>query len=130
MTNKCPNCPVPDGTPCLATVDPLRFAMFCEWAESGTDGQRQHIIGRSRIGLGGSPVPPPTQAAAPSVAESLAMIARVKECPNWVPRSDCGCSINECRLGKGQAGKVTHNDCFACLREAGAIACESSSGTR
>lgn len=57
-----------------------------------------------------APLPVPV----PSVTAQLDMIARMKACPHWI-KAGCGCSLNRCGLGKGDAGEVSHADCFACL---------------
>ncbi|WP_254053225.1 hypothetical protein [Singulisphaera sp. GP187] len=55
----------------------------------------------------------------PTVAESTALIARMKACPHWQASSECGCGVNRCLAGKGREGKVSHQDCFECLQEVG-----------
>ena len=56
-------------------------------------------------------------AAAPSLAESLALIGQMKACPHRRPETDCGCAgLARCDLGKGREGLVNHLDCFGCLR--------------
>ena len=57
----------------------------------------------------------------PEVAESLALVARMKACPSWVASSSCGCGANKCLAGRGRQGIVNHVDCFACLREADSL---------
>jgi len=53
----------------------------------------------------------------PTSNETLILIGRVKKCNAWQRSIKCGCGKNRCLAGKGQQGIVTHNDCFACLRE-------------
>lgn len=59
--------------------------------------------------------PPPTLPSNPTAAESLGLVARMRACPHWRARSDCGCGVNGCAIGKGRDGLVSHADCFACL---------------
>lgn len=50
-----------------------------------------------------------------TASETIALIARMKSCEHWEATSDCGCSANICKAGKGKEGIVNHADCFACL---------------
>jgi hypothetical protein len=62
---RCPHCPVPAGEPCLST----RLPVFCEWAASGDENRRAHVVARSSIGPGRptppSPEPPPRPPPSP-----------------------------------------------------------------
>jgi hypothetical protein len=59
--------------------------------------------------------PNPQPETGPDVATILRRVAAMKACPHWEASSSCGCGLNRCALGKGQAGVVSHADCFACL---------------
>lgn len=104
---RCKDCPAAIGDPCTPSQGKCRRV-----GEPGQDAFRSTIARQARIRA--------RQATRPSVipcGESLGLIVRMKSCPNWVARSDCGCGVNECRAGKGKAGLVNHADCRACLQE-------------
>ena len=50
-----------------------------------------------------------------SLATSVLLIKRMKACEHRLPKTDCGCGVAGCALGKGRAGMVSHADCFQCL---------------
>jgi hypothetical protein len=62
------------GVECLSVLDPVNFAYFRSWCESGTEAQRRAVLGRSRIGVttpeptapvAGQPTPAPTAEGQP-----------------------------------------------------------------
>jgi hypothetical protein len=55
----CERCPVPREGRCLATADPGRFGVFCEWAASGDPVKVRHVVNRSAIGPTAPPDPTP-----------------------------------------------------------------------
>lgn len=64
--------------------------------------------------IAGAQVAPPDPHA---LARQLVNLRRVKACPYFEPRSDCGCGVNACRVNKGPKGDglVVLADCLACL---------------
>lgn len=107
MTNRCKHCPVAKGLQCYENPDMCRRA-----AKPGQAAFRATLVRHAEIRA--------TQATQPKTSpcsDTLALVARMKECPSWVARSDCGCGVNECRSGKGKDGLVTRPDCFRCLNE-------------
>lgn len=118
-TGRCENCPVPAGLACYENPGMCRRAAKPEEVEFRATLVR-HAETRAKQNAG---------AATPACGETLAMLARMKKCPNWVARSDCGCGVNECRVGKGKAGLVSRQDCFACLAISPLAAPAGPSGT-
>jgi hypothetical protein len=114
--SKCPQCPVKDGPECLGSEMPNEYGYFCQWAGDGCDIKRRTIVNRTRIGgSGGRGCDETPIAVTPAVSANLALLARMRSCPHWVKRADCGCGTNECKAGKGKAGLVSHADCLECL---------------
>lgn len=66
------------------------------------------------IGALHRPVEQPTIPRPPAVAVTLNLIQRIRACPHWV-KASCGCMPNRCRLGKGDQGHVSLDDCRRCL---------------
>jgi hypothetical protein len=107
----CPNCPVPPGSECSATL--------CTLAGTAPHWDR-HILGRT-----GMPAPP----AAPSSIPLAAYLDRrdlARACPyRWDDDLDSGCGCHEprvCLAGKGREnfhlGRlaiVTLPECMACV---------------
>lgn len=68
MTGKCKDCPLlGEDTSCLSRD--RRWEYFCEWAASGDEAKRRHIVYRSRVGAetekpAPDPGPPAPQPAA------------------------------------------------------------------
>lgn len=48
-----------------------------------------------------------------SLSENTALLARMKSCPSFEPRTDCGCGVNFC---KRDDKEVSRQECFSCLR--------------
>lgn len=107
--SKCESCPVDPGKPCHAITYPDSFGHWCELACGGKPIDLMMIRGRSAINAA------PRQPTMPAVL-SISLVFQMKACPHWVARTNCGCGVNECRAGKGNAGLVSHNDCFVCLQ--------------
>jgi hypothetical protein len=111
MNDRCASCPVEPGKTCVAADHPDRFGHWCELARAGKPLDLKMIVGRSELPV----VTAPGRPRLPAV-ESIRLTALMKACPHWVKRTDCGCGVNQCRLGKGKDGLVRHADCFACLQ--------------
>jgi hypothetical protein len=105
MSGRCERCPVPAGLSCYESDRYCRRA-----GEPGNDAFRAMLVRHARIRAG--------QAEPRPVSKTVALLDRMRACPNFVRRSDCGCGVNECRAGKGCTGLVSHADCFACLEDA------------
>jgi hypothetical protein len=110
-------CQLGHGEGCYALRTTRRF---CELIAQGRDDYRAYVERQTAAGTDADRPMIAETTPPPSVGESLALLARMRTCPEWVPRSDCGCGVNECRAGKGEAGRVSHAQCFGCLRERGA----------
>lgn len=103
--SRCSTCPVRAGLNCYE--DPA----MCRRASSPGEAPFRAILARhAEVRHAQS-----TAGVAPTSAETMALIARMKACPHWVKRTDCGCGVNQCLAGKGKDGLVGHRDCFACL---------------
>lgn len=64
-------------------------------------------------GVDSDPAPQPV--TRPSVAETLALVAKIKACPHW-SKPSCSCQWGVCALGKGRGGQVSHDECRECLK--------------
>jgi hypothetical protein len=75
--------------------------MWVRWL-SGRDRDHWRRVHDRLNGVGArdQSVPPPR----PPVAESVAAMKRVKECPHRSRDEGCGCNGHRCALGKGRAG--------------------------
>jgi hypothetical protein len=60
--------------------------------------------------------PPKPEPPRPNLTATLALMARMRECPHRTERTDCGCAgMATCGLGRGLSGLVNHHDCLSCL---------------
>lgn len=109
---RCDHCSCPPGPTCPGGRNPAICRQVDPTSPKFRPGVRRNLANYKE----------PTHAAQTSdappaltVAESTALIAAMKGCPNW-RASSCGCGLNRCLGGKGKAGEVSYADCFACLR--------------
>lgn len=111
MIPKCEGCPLAnEERPCVAQL--TRHPRYCRPEYRAVvlayENPFQSVISE-------------TERNRESLRQSLSLIARVKACPSWEASSSCGCGNNRCRLGRGRDGIVSHQECFACLREQDAL---------
>ena len=99
----CDSCPVRPGFPCVGREKPH----LCD-LQAGDPQWRRHVITVSE----GAP-----RASNPALSASAALdcIKRAKACPHRV--TDGSCQFARCGLGKGFNGKVSLQDCLACLKD-------------
>jgi hypothetical protein len=98
IIDPCPDCPCPGAC--------LRWPVFCRWAAAGDPVLRAHIAARS-----GVPASAPAVPIVPG-AEAIALTRSMGACP-YRSTAGCGCGGAACSLRRG---KVSHLDCFECLR--------------
>lgn len=109
--SKCEHCPLrTEDRSCLGQ----RNTAICAHTDRATDQYRPSLVAKV-VNF----TPPTPESKRLAVVESITLVARMKACPEWISATDCGCGTNRCRLGRGRGGKVTHQDCFACLRSTG-----------
>lgn len=114
IETKCHHCPARDqDRKCLAQI--TRHARYCQLVDPASPIYNPGYIAV----LAADPDCPEPVPAGPTIplAETLGLIARMKECLHWEASSSCGCGKNKCRQGRGLGGIVVHADCFSCLRE-------------
>lgn len=110
--NKCKNCPAKDqDRSCLAQL--TWHERYCQLVDPASPIHDPRWITKLAADPECPERPPATTIP---VAETLGLIVRMKACRSWQASSSCGCSVNLCLEGKGKDGRVTHADCFDCLR--------------
>jgi len=59
---------------------------------------------------------PPGKKPRSKVQLDMLRLKTVRECPDFVKRSDCGCGVNQCLRGYGKDGLVSLNQCVECVK--------------
>jgi hypothetical protein len=63
------------------------------------------------------------------LSEAIALLRRMKACPDRLPAADCSCAgLARCMRERGHEATVSHRDCFACLRANDQVSVESPDG--
>lgn len=101
MLDKCPQCPVAVGR-CLAQR--TGHVRFCELVLDRPD-YADFLRDEAKN---------PREVATTPVTVVMDTLKRIKECPHFEKRSDCGCGINWC---KRDITTVSLNDCKNCVLE-------------
>lgn len=102
----CPN----RGDACYARCPGLTHPRVCHQIGLGNPKYRRLALERISGDVGQVVQIQPAQ---PSPVNGL--LARMKACPHWVARTDCGCGVNYCNR---DSREVSRQDCFTCLKGA------------
>lgn len=119
---KCQGCPLA-GRDAECVAQRLNHPRTCELVAAGSPGQAEMILRDAATPIDFTAHAEPTLTmrtipAAIPLAESLRLLAARKACPSYTPDGGtCGCN-GTCAEGKGRGGKVSRDDCFACLTSA------------
>lgn len=143
---RCPQCPMTAAGlpgPCLGERMPA--VTYCELARSDIPSVIRTILAwqpseRAEIeysdGMDAWTLPERASPAAdlaslrPSVAASLSVLERMRECDSRTEETSCGCGgLARCARGKGRDGLVSHTDCFSCLQTTTGAARQASSNS-
>lgn len=98
----------------IARTKHERYRWLCSDANPDAESREAYRGLMVRLASDGDlpPQPPPPR----PLSRTLELLSRMHACPSRTERADCGCAgLATCSLGKGQAGVVNHQDCFACL---------------
>jgi hypothetical protein len=118
---RCTHCPVDPPSPCAGLevrrlcelIDPAHAAYNPDYIPL-LQKMSADSIARERSGVGDDDLE-----SSFGVAESIALLRRMKECPHRAA-ADCSCSgLARCSLGRGYNALVNYLDCFTCLRAGG-----------
>jgi glycosyltransferase involved in cell wall biosynthesis len=129
-TGKCVHCPFlvePGCCPALTLPHPT----FCLQVDPGhpryqpkrAEAMRRMVDGNPKlvaeptIMATATPAVAIAATATGSVTDAIALLKRMRSCVWWEKRTDCGCGVNRCNLGKGRNGQVNHQDCMDCIQE-------------
>jgi glycosyltransferase involved in cell wall biosynthesis len=129
ITGKCAHCPFLDEKDRCCPALTLPHPTYCEQVDPDDPRHQPGRFEALRRRVAGQPalvaVPAgprlPDLPSPDRVADQVRLLARMRTCVHWEKRTDCGCGVNRCNLGKGHDGLVNYADCLACIEEYDAV---------
>ena len=112
---RCPHCPALAGARCKGQ----EIRRLCELVDPTSTAYNPGYKALLSRGPDAVPARHASEGAdeAPNLSETLMLLRLMKECPDRIARTNCGCAgLAQCGRGKGRQGLVNNLDCFECLR--------------